>query len=179
MATLILDYQIDKIPQELTIKEGYDKLFILLRYKDLPLNKVSLNINNRTIKLREEVNKNIIEDPNWELWANYLECKYFYDEITDFRNLQPATVAICTRDRTEHLKKCIDKLVNYVSDEDEIIVVDNCPSNEDTYNLIKNYKKIRYIKENIPGLSPARKNSPPKANCWCTGPRSHCLRRFW
>jgi GT2 family glycosyltransferase len=70
--------------------------------------------------------------------------------------LPTVTVAVCTRDRTADLKRCLDflTLVNYPGL--EIVVVDNAPSDESTERLVHDYPYIRYVREPRPGLDWAR-----------------------
>jgi glycosyltransferase involved in cell wall biosynthesis len=70
--------------------------------------------------------------------------------------LSTVTVAVCTRDRTADLKRCLDSLtlVNYPGL--EIVVVDNAPSDESTERLVHDYPYIRYVREPRPGLDWAR-----------------------
>jgi len=69
------------------------------------------------------------------------------------------SVIICTFNRANLLKHCIDSLVNQSlsSDQFEIIVIDNNSSDE-TKSTVDSYKQygVRYIFEKEPGLSNAR-----------------------
>lgn len=64
-------------------------------------------------------------------------------------------VAVCTRDRPELLCRCLDRLIALDPPPDEIVVVDNCPSDERTRELCASYP-VRYIVEPIPGQTRAR-----------------------
>lgn len=67
------------------------------------------------------------------------------------------SVVVCTFNRLNLLKKCIDSLLNQsYSGKYEIIVIDNC-SSDGTSEYIKSLDgKVRYIYEPIQGLSRAR-----------------------
>jgi glycosyltransferase involved in cell wall biosynthesis len=67
-----------------------------------------------------------------------------------------ATVAVCTRDRPEDLRRCLDALMLLPDDGQEYVVIDNCPATDATKELIKNYPKVRYVREDLPGESAAR-----------------------
>ena len=67
-----------------------------------------------------------------------------------------ATVAICTRDRTDLLKNCLDSLSPLAGTGHEIIVVDNCPSDSRTRELVATYAGVRYVLEPRPGEGIAR-----------------------
>jgi GT2 family glycosyltransferase len=71
--------------------------------------------------------------------------------------LPSVTVAVCTRDRTTDLKRCLDSLELLDYPDLEVLVVDNAPRDDSTERLVgENYPKIRYFKEPRPGLNWAR-----------------------
>lgn len=75
------------------------------------------------------------------------------------------SLVICTRDRTAFLKKCLHSVENARLRPDEVIVVDNAPTTEDTYLLVKNKRWINYVRENRLGLSVSRNTGI--RNCTC------------
>ncbi|MBI4596255.1 MAG: glycosyltransferase [Candidatus Tectomicrobia bacterium] len=66
-----------------------------------------------------------------------------------------ASVIVCTRDRPEKLKRCLDSLLNLKNPPLEIMVVDSCPSSFSTRDLVKGYP-VKYSLLDRPGLSTAR-----------------------
>lgn len=69
-----------------------------------------------------------------------------------------ASVVVCTRDRPQSLRHCLDSLMSLDYPGFEVIVVDNAPSDTVTCRLIaENFcDRVRYIREDRPGLSWAR-----------------------
>ena len=67
----------------------------------------------------------------------------------------PVSIVVCTRNRTEWLEGCLDALEELDYPEKEIIVVDNAPADEQTWELCMN-RNVRYLRENRPGLDRAR-----------------------
>jgi len=65
------------------------------------------------------------------------------------------TVVVCTKDREENLKKCLDALVAAADGRGEIIVVDNGSATDATKELCARYP-VRYAREDRPGLNRAR-----------------------
>lgn len=65
------------------------------------------------------------------------------------------SVGICTRDRTDLLRLALDSLLRQDYSRFEVVVVDNCPSNDDTKRLVADYG-LRYTIEPHPGHSWAR-----------------------
>lgn len=64
-------------------------------------------------------------------------------------------VAVCTRDRTELLGECLASLLALQPAPDEILVIDNAPSDQRTRDLVSGLG-IRYEVEPCPGLDFAR-----------------------
>lgn len=65
------------------------------------------------------------------------------------------TVAICTRDRPEDLRRCLDSVCAVRAAASEVLVVDNAPSDGSTARLVEAYP-VRYVREPQPGLNWAR-----------------------
>jgi len=67
-----------------------------------------------------------------------------------------ATVVVCTRDRPELLRQCLDSLTMLRHPPGEIIVVDSAPSNEAGYRVATGFPAVRYFRAETPGLNVAR-----------------------
>ncbi len=65
------------------------------------------------------------------------------------------SVAVCTRDRTRQLGQCLEALVKLEPPPDEIVVIDNAPSDDQTRELASRLA-VRYELEPCPGLDFAR-----------------------
>jgi O-antigen biosynthesis protein len=72
----------------------------------------------------------------------------------------PVSVIVCTRDRADMLERCLDALRSVEHDDFEIVVVDNAPSSDATECLVAGLAgadpRLRYVREDRPGLSCAR-----------------------
>ncbi len=66
------------------------------------------------------------------------------------------TVAVCTRDRTEHLKLCLEALMQLDYPALDVLIVDNAPQTDATKRLVEQYPSVRYVCEPRPGLDWAR-----------------------
>jgi glycosyltransferase involved in cell wall biosynthesis len=65
------------------------------------------------------------------------------------------SVVVCTRDRTDQLRSCLESLLALDTAPHEILVVDNAPSSDATRLLCEDYP-VRYVLEPLPGQSRAR-----------------------
>jgi GT2 family glycosyltransferase len=74
------------------------------------------------------------------------------------------TVAVCTRDRSEDLSRCLDSLARLEHQPHEVLVVDNAPATEDTRVLVERRGgAVRYARETRPGLDWARNRAIAEA----------------
>src|ERR1700722_18436229 len=89
--------------------------------------------------------------------------EYLLGRATTLLNAPPATVIICTRDRTERLGRCLAAVLGQDYPDFEVIVVDNAPTDDGVADLIAgrraagtNGVPLRRVVEDRPGLSWAR-----------------------
>jgi GT2 family glycosyltransferase len=68
----------------------------------------------------------------------------------------PISVVVCTRDRTENLRRCLAALERLDYPDWELVVVDNAPSTSTTADLLRDMPWVRYVREDRPGLDNAR-----------------------
>ncbi|MBO0799012.1 MAG: glycosyltransferase, partial [Blastocatellia bacterium] len=158
MPTAVLDFDLQHLPCEINGLDGYDRALILVRWRGQPINKVTLPVSDSRldpVRLHAAIANLLSErDLRNRCVRDFLD----WDELPAL-SLKPSltsTIAICTRDRTEELRRCLEALLSLPDDRQEIIVVDNCPSTIDTFNLVKANRRIRYIHEDRLGLNIAR-----------------------
>ncbi|MDB9883035.1 glycosyltransferase [Bacteroidia bacterium] len=72
------------------------------------------------------------------------------------------TIAICTFNREELLKHCIESLIPQLNDSVELLVIDNGTAK--VHNLISQYASVKYVSEANTGLSYARNRAIIEAN---------------
>jgi glycosyltransferase involved in cell wall biosynthesis len=84
----------------------------------------------------------------WSRWNPFL------------KDLPLVSVIICTHDRTDALKICLESFCSMRYPHYEMIVVDNAPSTSATAELVQHYTcelpSLSYVREDRPGLSNAR-----------------------
>ena len=159
MATAVLDIEFTKLPFEITGLERYSRALILIRLKGCPVGKAFVPVVDGKIS-PERLHTSLQKAAGWPLWECWLKGFLEYEVSRSVRSLPSATVAVCTRDRSEDLQRCLEALVRLPDDGQEILVVDNCPVTDKTLCLLQNYKKnyknIRYVREDRSGLNIAR-----------------------
>jgi glycosyltransferase involved in cell wall biosynthesis len=157
MATAVIDIDAEKIPPEINGLKRYQSALISIWLHGQVVGQVTVPVFNGCItggELRETLTK-AIGWPFWERWLhNYLG---LLDADRLRANPHMATVAVCTRDRANELNRCLNALMNLDGDGHEILVVDNAPSSGATEDLVRTYSgRIRYLREDKPGLNVAR-----------------------
>ena len=155
MATAILDLEISKLPPEIAVDEHYSKALVLIRLHGNPIGQATLATVGGRIggnELRETLMNAVGEN----LWKNCLYDALEWDERGPVQAVPIATVVVCTRDRPEDLQRCLEAFMRLPDDGQEYLVIDNCPASDATMELVKNYPKVRYIREDVPGSSAAR-----------------------
>ena len=164
MPTAVLDIEFTQLPQEITGLDSYQQALILIRLRGRPVGQALLPVmagrvggNNLLGALMCSADSGF-----WEQWLrDYLGLREH--QKWDTPPFQ-ATVAICTRDRPEDLRRCLDALMKLPDDGQEFLVIDNCPSTEATHRLVRSYKYVRYVRENRPGLDIARNRALREAS---------------
>lgn len=66
------------------------------------------------------------------------------------------SVVVCTRERPDQLRQCLNALSCLSETPHEILIVDNAPCSDETRRLVEENPGVRYILEPRPGLSVAR-----------------------
>jgi len=156
VATIIFDLNIENLPADIQVRRAYAKALLLLRFNGKPVGKVTLPVEEGVVRISHHA-ETVFHAVSPVLWLK---------KIHDFVRLEPgffqnhtlpsATIAITTRDRPEDLKRCLDALMKMPDQGQEIIVIDNCPATTASFDLVADYPKVRYVRENFPGSSAAR-----------------------
>ncbi|MGD8790652.1 MAG: glycosyltransferase [Burkholderiales bacterium] len=161
MATRILDFPYDSIPQHLDGLTGYDRVLMLVRVEGIPVGQAVVPVRDGKViqaELRAELRRQVA---------------YTAADSIARRNMMPdsptgtllsATVAVCTRERPDDLVRCLDALGKLPDLGQELLVIDNNPSTERTRLVVKQYPRVRYVCEPRRGLDNARNRALQEAN---------------
>ncbi|MEG4530795.1 glycosyltransferase [Microcoleus sp. D2_18a_D3] len=155
MATAILDLEISKLPPEIRVEERYSKALVLIRLGGKPIGQALLPVVGGRMG-GDELRETLMNAAGDNLWKNWLYDSLEWDERGPVEAMPIATVAVCTRDRPEDLRRCLEAFMRLPDDGQEYLVIDNCPATDASKELVKNYPKVRYVREDLPGSSAAR-----------------------
>ena len=156
MATKILELEISGNIPPIFFEEGYDHYRVLIRSYKQPLGWIAFSKKNHVgfglspNEIKELVKKQIGNTLVQQMLLNSTGLKK-----NDNFPAEAISVIVCTRNRTSQLSTCLQTLSALNYNNYEIIIVDNAPDSNDTYNLVANLP-VRYVREDRPGLDWAR-----------------------
>lgn len=167
----IMDIELSRPLTTIENLGNYDSLQGLVRLHNTPIGYIKVPVVNgcctaTTLSkaILEKHSKAIVHHLLYDGLATRHPSKKF--SITDLLAIQHpvyngplplVTVAVCTRDRTADLARCLDSLNHIDYPTLDILVVDNAPLSDSTEGLVcKKYPNMRYVLEPRPGLDWAR-----------------------
>jgi GT2 family glycosyltransferase len=154
MATKLLELDITTITAPVLFEEPYQHYRVLIRSQQQPLGWISFQKNESGSITPQQIKQKI----NEQIGNAVIQKALLHSFIIQRNNrapLQGISIVVCTRNRTSQLATCLDALLKLDYAPYEILVVDNAPSTNDTYELVTNLA-VRYVRENRPGLNWAR-----------------------
>lgn len=163
MPTKVIDVELTRMPLKWENWDAkYKKLYVVLRYKNIPVER--LWIDRPANFLSEILLQTIVDMPQLLQRINGIELDERWENGTS-SSLPQATIVICTRNRTDDLRQSLQAISQLPNDGQEILVVDNAPSNDDTWDLVREYgDAVRYVREDEPGLNNARNRALQEAS---------------
>jgi GT2 family glycosyltransferase len=151
------------LPPEVLVDERYSLAMILVRYRKRPIGKVYASVRHGYVgngDLRAELTRAVA--PMLE------ECRLHeylgWEAAPAPARLPRATVAVCTRDRPDDLRRCLEAFLRMPDDGQEYLIIDNCPKTDVTRQIVGEYAPlVRYVREDRPGLDVARNRALSEA----------------
>lgn len=167
----VIDIELSQAIPDVEQLDGYISLKALVRLHGVPLGYVQAPITLGRCSA-QALSKLILEQHSWAIIAQLLKNGLVSPErpedlrLEDLITLPPApfagdmplvTVAVCTRDRPDDMKLCLEAISKLDYPNLEILVVDNAPKTEGTKDLVdQHYPQVCYVREPRPGLDWAR-----------------------
>ncbi|UCC64483.1 MAG: glycosyltransferase [Anaerolineae bacterium] len=153
MAIKVLELELSEQIRPIGGVEGYNKLYILVLYHVRPVGWTRITVHHPVVSA-ERLREAITEQPGWELLP-YVLGELIIPRAAVSTPLPPISVVVCTRERAEQLKCCLQALMALDYPHYEIIVVDNASRSDDTSRLVA-HLPVCYVREERPGLDWAR-----------------------
>ena len=144
--------------------EPYTQVYVLIRFHGQPVGKALFPVRNGRID-NPDLRQELVTAAGSALWEQYLRRFLDFHEA-DFEHAQlpKATIATCTRDRPEDLRRCLQAILLLPNDGQEILVIDNASQTEETRLVVQSFECVRYVREQRPGLDIARNRALREAS---------------
>jgi GT2 family glycosyltransferase len=160
MPTRIIDVDLLQPPVELPDLDNYQQALVIMRVNGVPIGR-SYTPAQPAENILSAAIASLKQESGWE--------KRFVRQLTPYASelveTLPVTIAVCTRDRPDDLRLCLNSILKIPDRGQEIIVVDNCPATQDTRDIVAGYNgRVRYILEPRPGLNVARNRALHEAS---------------
>lgn len=135
----------------------YRQALILIKCQGRPMGLIRLSVDNHVVTA-EQIRQSIADD--WVLGQRLGQMalrKWLMRQDNPKQGARPSwSVIVCTRNRADQLKRCLESIIAAAkTGGGEIVVVDNDPPDEATRQLVENYP-VRYVREMRRGLNWAR-----------------------
>lgn len=154
MATAILDLEYHRLPAITTVSGPYQQACVLVRINGTPAAWVRVPVRDSVVTA-EMVMDALHGQAEPVFWHAAARANLAGVEEPG-GPLPAATVAVCTRDRPEDLRRCLESLSRLPDDGQEILVVDSASRSHETREVVESFPKVRYLRVERPGLNVAR-----------------------
>jgi glycosyltransferase involved in cell wall biosynthesis len=158
MPTKVLDVDFNHIPTIITGLDEYPRAMALVRIRGKPVERLYVPIVEGVIQ-GDDLRRAILRNAKWPFWKSWMQEILSYDPDQGKEYQYPeTTIAVCTRDRADDLRRCLEALTQRYGEKPniEILVVDNCSSSSATKETVEAFPGVRYAREERPGLNRAR-----------------------
>jgi glycosyltransferase involved in cell wall biosynthesis len=162
MPYLIQELELSQPLPSLKTGENHTGFALIIRERDRAIGFLLYPMSPNTSLSETELHNLLDQQLSWKLLQEKIrpELKLSTSSLP-FPSL---TVAICTKDRPDYLQRCLKPLCTLQqTDSFEILVVDNAPSDKQTYDLVQSLSTVRYTCEPKPGLDFARNRALQEA----------------
>ena len=152
----VLEVDLDHFPDQIEGLDDFRQALALVRINRRPAGQIAIQVENGAIKAAG-LRKAIFENADLQFWQVWLEHHLSWQPyVENDISQKPITVAICTRNRPEDLRRCLESLAQLPGDEHEILVVDSCSSGDATRRVVESFANVGYVHEEVAGLNRAR-----------------------
>jgi GT2 family glycosyltransferase len=136
--------------------DGYSRAMIVLRWRGRVVGRVSVDVTEGRVP-GDSVARAVSNAVTAAVWEAWLDDFAGYDErvLVDAAPLT-ATVAICTRERPEDLRRALAAASALEGEGHDLLVVDNAPVSDATRRVVQEFPRVRYVCEPARGLNAAR-----------------------
>lgn len=154
MPTAILDLEFHQLPAFTGVPDVYRQARVLVRVGGLPSAWVRVPVEAGGVTAAAVLDA-VRAQAGPVFWHNLAREQLVKTQEPDGA-LPTATVAVCTRDRPDDLRRCLESLSLLPDGDVEILVVDSASRAPETREVVKSFPRARYLRLERPGLNVAR-----------------------
>ena len=175
----IADLDLSQPLSRLSGLQGYGQVRVLVRWHGVPLGELTLSVESACMEpdalataIARELGPRVIGTlVSSALERGPLNSPLSLAELLEERpapsprQFPRVSVVVCTRDRADDLRNCLNAIKRQVVTPHEVIVVDNASSSDQTRLLVQtDFPSVRYVHEPRPGLDWARNRAIAEAS---------------
>jgi cellulose synthase/poly-beta-1,6-N-acetylglucosamine synthase-like glycosyltransferase len=155
LATAILIYDLDHLPADLSGLQGAERALIYLRVDGQIGAQISVSVTAGRVEQAalqqalRTVDRKVLERLRWE-------AAFRQEDPLIKATLPQVSVAVCTRDRPQDLRRCLASLAALPDDGQEILCIDSASSSDETRQVAAEFPGVHYLRCDQPGLDRAR-----------------------
>ena len=175
MPTAVVQIDVEATSLDILVPPHYDRAYVLVRRRGSPVAQFYAPVRNG--RLDVEATRLSLE--------SVLTRHRWHWKVDDYVGepavppLPAATVAVCTRERPDDLTRALHAISALDPAPREVLVVDNNPATDRTYEVVASFPGVRYVREDRPGLDAARNRAlteamtPHQSRRGCVTSRNH------
>ena len=158
MAVKVLDIDLYRASGDIPVEGAYQSAIALIRWQGVPLGQVTLPVSDQRVSMT------VVWTAAREAFGEVLKRRVVEALLFDDKaapspapsaDICACSVIICTRDRPDDLRRCLESILASKPCPAEVIVVDNAPPNDATARVATGYP-VKYVVEPRKGLNWAR-----------------------
>ena len=154
----VLRVSLDGGLRPIEVEDRYQRVVLVVMHRGAFLGQVTLAAR-RTLTVERQWSAigDQLHDVLWRQWVRtaFTRAALGSPDKRPRPSRPSVSVIVCTRDRPQDLRVCLESIGRLRTPPAETIVVDNCPSDDATRRLCEDYP-VRYLLEPTPGVSRAK-----------------------
>lgn len=156
MRTAIRNVELSQPLAAIEDLHGYSRALLVVRWRGRVVGAPVVPVRSGNVDV-EEIHSAVDHVRTPQFYERWLDDHVGYDERSVVGWTPPtATVAVCTRERPDDLRSCLDSIIALDGSGIDVLVVDNAPATDATRRVVEGYQTVRYVREPRRGLNAAR-----------------------
>jgi glycosyltransferase involved in cell wall biosynthesis len=155
MATAIRQVELSRPVEPIERADGYERAMLVFRWHGRIVGRAFVPLDGARLAA-EAIRTAAADHLTPDALRAWVEDALAFDERRRDRPSPSATVAICTRERADDLRRTLDAVCRLRPAPLEILVIDNAPLSGATRAVTADHPAVRYVVEPIRGLNCAR-----------------------